>query len=320
MKTKHNKTHSCSNDSSKPRVVVYESIRRFEEHLKLRGKAPKSQEEYLRLARNLAQHCGKDLLTVTEDEVRGYLLFLKENRCYAPSSLGQANAALRFFFNDYLERGWKLFDLVRVPQRRRLPLVLTQEEVRRLLATVREARFRVPLELIYTCGLRISEALHLEVTDIKSARHVIHIRNAKGGKDRFVPLPDSMLLELKKFWLTHRDRRWVFPGISKGCHPSKASASRQICAQAPMSIFSLQHAFKLVREEAGFPDGVCVHTLRHSYATHLLEEGVSLRQISAYLGHSSLDTTAIYTHLTVASEAKAMAVIERLSSQSRMPV
>lgn len=317
MNKTHNKTSSCKTQRSKTPVIVYESLRRFEEHLKLRGKAGGSQAEYLRHPRKLAQHCGKDPATVSEDEVRSYLLFLKERRRYAPSSLRLANAALRFFFNDYLERDWKLFSLVRVPQPKRLPAVLSREEVRRLLTTVREPRFRVALELIYACGLRISEAVNLEIKDIKSDRHAIHIRDAKGGKDRLVPLPASMLEQLRIFWLTHKNRRWLFPGPGSG--PSKKSATRQACAEGPMSIFSLQHTFKLAREAAGLPDGVCVHTLRHSYATHLLEEGVSLRQISAYLGHSSLDTTAIYTHLTLASEAKALAAIDRLSRQSRIP-
>jgi integrase/recombinase XerD len=318
MNDTSSKTKSRNRQPGNSSSEAYESLRRYQEHLKLRGKASGSQAEYFRHVRQLAQYSGKDPAIVSEEEVRGYVLFLKERRHYAPSSLRLANAALRFFFNDYLERGWKLFALVRAPQPQRLPAVLSREEARDLLATVREPRFRVALELIYACGLRISEAIGLEVKDIQSQRQAIHVREAKGGKDRLAPLPPSMLEQLRRFWVTHRNPRWLFPGPGSG--PAKGGAARQACAQGPMSVFSLQHAFKLAREAAGFPDGVCVHTLRHSYATHLLEEGVSLRQISVYLGHNSLDTTAIYTHLTLVSEAKALGAIDRLSRQSRLPV
>ena len=242
---------------------------------------------------------------------------LKEHLKYAPSSLRLAVAALRFFYNDFLERNWKLFALIRVPQPRTLPCVLSRTETAQLLNTVREPRYRMLFELIYGCGLRVGEAVRIEVGDLRAESHRLLIRQGKGGRDRAVPLPDALLESLRAFWKTHRHPRFLFPSQST---TNATGALAQVHARAPIAVSSAQHAFLLARREAGFKDGVCLHTLRHSYATHLLEEGVSLRQISAYLGHASLDTTVIYTHLTEVSEGKALGVIDALCRRSRSSV
>lgn len=214
-------------------------------------------------------------------------------------------------------REWKLFDLVRSPDRPKLPAVLTRAEVQRLLGAVREPRFALLLRLIYGCGLRIGEAVKLEVRDIQRAGTVLFLREAKGGKDRFVPLPAGLLVELRAWWKQHRHPRLLFPAVGRGWREVRAPSRREHGGpplhDQPMSVGSIQHGFRLALAGAGFPHGsATVHTLRHSYATHLLEAGVSLRQIGAYLGHRSLDTTVIYTHLTAVSEAKARAAIEQL--------
>jgi site-specific recombinase XerD len=222
-----------------------------------------------------------------------------------------AAAALRMFYNGLLEKGWRLFDLVHSPDRQRLPLVLTREAVRQLLGSVTQPRFRALFTLIYGCGLRVGEAVKLEVRDIQSAQRRIHLREAKGGKDRFVPLPEPVLAALRDYWRTHRHPRWLFPGA--GCawreRGREAGAAPR---DAPMSVSSAQHCFRLAAAAAGLPREATLHTLRHSYATHLLEEGVSLRQIASYLGHSSLDTTVIYTHLTAVSESRALQALDGL--------
>ena len=192
-------------------------------------------------------------------------------------------------------------------------MVLTREEVRRVLGAVREPRFRVAFELIYSCGLRVGELVKLEVRDIQSAQGRIHVREAKGGKDRMVPLAPWMLARLREFWRSHRHPRLVFPGVGRGWR--ERAVQRSTKAQEPMSVSSLQHCFRLAGAAAGLKVPATPHTLRHSYATHLLEEGISLRQIASYLGHASLDTTVIYTHLTAVSEARAVAAIEKLSRQ-----
>lgn len=279
----------------------YDSLRRYDEHLRLRGKAGRTREEYLRYARKVAELARVDPATLGEERIRGFFLYLKEKRQYAPKSLLLVVAAMRFFYNDFLQRGWRVFSLVKVQRSKTLPEVLSREEVARLLGSLREARYRMLFELIYGCGLRVSEAVKLEVGDIKRSDHRLHIRQGKGNRDRYVPLPDALLERLGVFWKTHRHLRFLFPASAKG----NAVTSH-------ISISSAQHAFLVARREREFKDGVCLHTLRHSYATHLLEEGVSLRQISMYLGHASLDTTAIYLHLTVVSEGKALGIIDAL--------
>jgi len=288
---------------AKPVLPDYDSLRRYDEHLRLRGKAGRTREEYLRYARKVAELARVDPATLGEDRIRGFFLYLKEKREYAASSLRLAVAALRFFYNDFLQLNWRLFSLVRVPQPKTLPEVLSREEVARLLGSVREPRYRMLFDLIYGCGLRVGEAVKLEVRDIKRNDHRLHIRQGKGNKDRVVPLPDALLEGLGAFWRTHRHLRFLFPASGNGNAAMSASH---------ISISSAQHAFLIARRECEFKDGVCLHTLRHCYATHLLEEGVSLRQISVYLGHASLETTAIYLHLTAVSEGKALGIIDAL--------
>jgi integrase len=169
------------------------------------------------------------------------------------------------------------------------------------------------LRFIYCCGLRIGEAVKVEVGDLRGGERV-HVRQAKGNKDRHVPLPPAMLAELRAWWKTHRHPRWVFPGVGRGWRDPSTSSGQVALGRAtePMGVGSIQHCVRLAVAEAGLPKATCVHTLRHSYATHLLEEGVSIRLISAYLGHASIETTAIYTHLTAVNEASARAAVARL--------
>jgi site-specific recombinase XerD len=288
-----------------------ESIRRFAELLKLRTLAPSTQAEYLRYLRKLAGRVQRDPAELTEPEVRAHLLYLKDQHGYSPSSMRTAVAALVAFYNLHLGRDWKLFGLVRSPSAQTLPQVLTREEVARLFAVVREERFRVILRFIYTCGLRIGEAVNVEVGDLRGGERV-HVRQAKGNKDRYAPLPPAMVAELRAWWRTHRHPRWVFPGVGRGWRDGSSSVASLAQAVEPMGVGSIQHCVRLAVAEARLPQATCVHTLRHSYATHLLEEGVSIRLISAYLGHASIETTAIYTHLTAVNEAAARAAVARL--------
>jgi site-specific recombinase XerD len=292
-----------------------ESVVRFAETLKLRSLAPSTQAEYLRYVRKLSARHGGDPASLEEAAVRAHLLHLKEAHAYSPSSMRTAVAALSAYYGVHLGRDWKLFDLVRSPSAQTLPAVLTRAEVARLFATVREPRFRTLFRLIYACGLRIGEAVKLEVRDLRQPERV-HIREAKGNKERYVPLPTTMLLELRAWWKTHRHPRWLFPGVGRGWRDGVSATAQLADAVEPMGVGSVQHCLRLARAEARLPEGTVVHTLRHSYATHLLEEGVSIRLISAYLGHGSLETTLIYTHLTAVNEASARAAVARLLTPS----
>jgi len=279
----------------------------------LRSLAASTQAEYLRYVRKLAARLKRDPAELDEAQVRAHLLQLKEKHAYSPSSMRTAVAAMRAYYGLHLGRDWKLFDLVRSPDRQTLPQVMTRAEVARFFGAIREERFAVILRFIYACGLRIGEAVNVEVGDLRGGERV-HVRQAKGNKDRYVPLPPAMLAELRAFWKTHRHPRWVFPGVGRGWRDGADGTSPAKLAQAqePMGVGSIQHCVRLVVAATGLPKATCVHTLRHSYATHLLEEGVSIRLISAYLGHSSIETTAIYTHLTAVNEAAARAAVARL--------
>jgi len=291
----------------------HDSVARFVELLKLRSLAASTQAEYLRYIRKLATRVQRDPATLDEAQVRAHVLHLKEVHGYSPSSMRTAVAALVAFYNLHLGRGWKLFSLVRSPSAQTLPQVLTRAEMVRLWAVIREERFIVILRLIYACGLRIREAVNLEVGDLRGGERVqVRAANAKGKKERYMPLPPAMAAELRAWWKTHRHPRWVFPGLGRSWRDGSSAAATLAHAVEPMSVGSIQHCMRLAVAEAGLPKGTCVHTLRHSYATHLLEEGVSIRLISAYLGHASLQQTALYTHLTAVNEATARAAVARL--------
>ena len=272
------------------------SIRqRMIEDMKLRGLAPRTQERYLHSIKTLAKHyqCAPDELT--QEQVRDYLLYMLEDRRYAKSTYKANLYAIKFLFKRTLGRKWVTLDITRVKNDRKLPVVLSREEVWDLLALVRKESVLICLTLMYTCGLRVSEAVNLRIKDIDSRRMVLWVRNSKGNKDRSVPLPVQTLAQLRAYWLNHRSKMWLFPGKI-----------------GPMNIATVQHCFKATVEQSPILKKVSCHTLRHSYATHLMEAGVPLRVIQALLGHKSVSTTFLYMHLTQASMDGVQAKINEL--------
>jgi integrase/recombinase XerD len=278
---------------------------RMIEDLQLRGLSKNTQIAYVRVVRQLAEHYGRSPDRISEEEVRQYFLYLQNDRQIAPSSLGVARAGIKFLYVHTLGREWRTLDLVRPSRETKLPVVLSIAEVHTILAQIRRPRFRVCLSTIYACGLRLSEGVTLQVRDIDSERMVVHVRHGKRGKDRYVPLPQRTLEMLREFWGTHRHPQWLFPYPTKAGVPSPT-------APKPMSISGVQFCFKAALKASGIQKEASVHTLRHSYATHLLEAGMDLRVIQSYLGHSSLQTTAIYVHLTRATEERAAKTIDHL--------
>jgi site-specific recombinase XerD len=280
------------------------------EDMQLRGLAPKSQDAYLRAVRQLAAYFGKSPDQVTEEELRAYFLYLKNEKKASRSACTVALCGLKFFFEQTLQQEWHTFDLVRPPKENKLPIVLSRAEVRQILDQVRLFRYRVCLSTIYACGLRLGEGVRLQATDIDSDRHLLHVRQGKGFKDRYVPLPSSAVTLLRQQWVTHRHPLWLFPS---GQH-------RQQAANKPIHPSTVQKAFKAALQASGVNKAATVHTLRHSWATHpstmlrtsLLEAGVNLRFIQLWLGHRSLKTTAIYTHLTRPAESLATETIQQL--------
>ena len=186
--------------------------------------------------------------------------------------------------------------------------MLSKAEVKRILGCVRRQRHRVCLSTIYACGLRLGEGISLRVEDIDSERMVLSVRQGKGRKDRSVPLPERILSMLREYWCTHKHPVWLFP-IAYRRGPVLPTAKR---CMAPRGI---SKAFQKARGESGIKKPATIHTLRHSYATHLLEAGVPLRVIQAYLGHASIQTTAIYLHLTKKVEDPAIETINEMVAQ-----
>jgi integrase/recombinase XerD len=305
---------------------LYPSIARYVGHVQLKDLAPRTVESYECIVRQLAVWASSDPALLDEERVRSFFLYLKLERGWEAQSIRQARCALTAFFNEMLAREWSLFATIKTKDKFKLPSVLTREEVRLILTAVREPRFRVPLRLIYECGLRMGEALRVEVSDIHRANLRLHVHRAKGGKDRMVPLSRLMLDELTWWWRQHRNPTYLFPAIGND-HKStqrKDKAAQIICraermklATTHLSDSSIQSAFRQARKDSGVKTKATIHTLRHSYATHLLEEGVSIRYVSQYLGHATLEQTLVYTHLTAVSEAQTQAALAKMSAAIR---
>jgi integrase/recombinase XerD len=269
------------------------------EDMQLRGFAVRTQEAYLSAVRQLAKHCRKSPDQINEEELRQYFLFLKNEKHAARNTCTLALCGIKFFFERTLGREWKTFEFLRPPKEKKLPVVLSAAEVGRVLACVQRQRYRVCLTTIYACGLRLLEGVRLQVKDIDGGRKLIHIHQGKGNKDRYVPLPETCLKLLRRHWMTHRNPVWLFPS-PMGDRPE------------PMSESGMQRAFQAAMKESGIHKKATVHTLRHSYATHLLEAGVNLRIIQSYLGHASPATTVIYTHLTSITETQTRHTIDEM--------
>lgn len=242
--------------------------------------------------RKLSEFYGKSPDLITAEELRQYFLYLKTEKKLARQTSTQSICAIKLFWEKTLRQPWPAeVQLVRANPQFKLPVVLSAQEVRKILAQVKAFHQRVCLATIYSCGLRLSEGLNLQVRDVDSQRMFLHIRAGKGNSDRYVPLPERTLQLLREQWKTHRHPQWLFP--AKG-HSGQGAPT----ATVPMDRSTLQRAFRLALGASGVKKAGHIHSLRHSYATHLLEQGENLRQIQVNLGHKSPTVTAIYTHLT----------------------
>lgn len=274
--------------------------------LQLAGLGERTQESYTRALRMLVEFYHKTPDQITEPELQQYFIHRRNTDGWSPSTLRICYCGIRFFFIQVLERKWHTFDYLRAQREKKLPAVLSEREVRSLIRQVHTLHNRVFLSTVYACGLRLEEALNLEVSDIDSDRMMIHVHRGKGAKDRFVPLPESILKSLRSWWKTHRHPRLLFPALGRGHQDAPQ-------AKSPMAKASVQGAFRDAKRRAGIlKRQVCVHTLRHSYATHLLEQGVNIRTIQRYMGHANLETTMVYLHLTQKGQEDAYLIINRL--------
>jgi site-specific recombinase XerD len=253
---------------------------------------PRTQARYWACIRQVADHFERPPDQVTPEQLRQYFLYLKSERALARQSSTQALCAIKIFWEKTLRREWpKEIEFARANPQFKLPVVLSTSETRRILDQPMPVDHHVALVTIYSCGLRLSEGLNLETGDIDSERMLLHIRGGKGNRDRYVPLPQRTLALLREQWKTHKHPRLLFP--AKGHGGQGASTATE-----PMCRTTLQRAFRLALKASGVKKRAHIHSLRHSYATHLLEQGENLRQIQVNLGHRSPTVTALYTHLT----------------------
>jgi len=271
---------------------MYTSIlTRMEEDLQLYGFSERTQETYLYRAKKIIEYFNKPPEEITDDELRGYFLYLKNDKKYARATQTIALCGIKFLFEKTLKKKFDVLNIVRSHRVDKLPVVLSREEVKSILTNIRVLRHRACLTLIYSCGLRLHEATSLRVNQVDSHHMLIHIQKAKGGIGRYVPLPISTLKILRAHYKTHLNPLLVFPAPGRGEHLESISTK-------PLPDSSIQSVFKQSLREVGINKDASVHTLRHSYATHLLEDGTDIRVIQEYLGHKSIRTTMIYTHLT----------------------
>jgi site-specific recombinase XerD len=276
----------------------------YDQHLralKRHGKAPKTIDAYGRAVRRLAKfvdNCPDDLTT---DTLNTFFEWLIDSHGWSTVKLDRNG--VRFFYEEVLGKSMPWLDMVQPPKIQALPDVLTIDEIARLIGCTRERRFRVFWLATYSMGLRLGETLKLETPDIDSARMRVHVRLGKGMKDRFVILPAVTLEALRTWWAEHRHPRWLFPS---------QTGTQQAPALQVMDRGTTQRAFKRAAEDAGIRKHVSIHSLRHSYATHLVEAGLNLRCVQDQLGHASPTTTARYVRMTEVSRQNQDTVINDL--------
>ncbi|GAB5441379.1 MAG: tyrosine-type recombinase/integrase [Fuerstiella sp.] len=278
---------------------------KMSEDLHLTGKAKRTHDGYLREIRKLAEFCQLPPDQISEAQMRRWFLHLKNQKHFAAGSLTVTLSALKFFYRTTCPRNWISLEQLKVKGPRTLPEVITIRQVNRIIDACTTERMAVFFWTLYSLGLRLDEGLNLQVGDVDAARSVVHIHRGKGAKDRYLPLPSSTLQLLRQHWKSHRHERLLFPADGRN-HRGMSTAS------TPMAPTTPQDAMKLITTQLKFGKKVSCHTLRHSYATHLFEAGVSLKNIQKYLGHSSLQTTLVYIHITETAEADARQAVERL--------
>jgi integrase/recombinase XerD len=273
--------------------------RRMIEVMHLHSFAERTQQSYVRAVLGLARYYARSPEQITPKEIHRYFVHLTCERKLARPTITIALCGIKFFYEKVLEQDWSLTG-VPVPKReKKLPVVLSLKDVMKILAHIRVLRHRACLTLCYCCGLRLQEVCHVRVADVDRDRGLLHVRG-KGSKERYVPLPQGIFPLLEQCWRSHRNPVWLFPWVGRGALQGRLS-------DKPVPKGSVQQAFRKAYLDSGVRKKASVHSLRHAFATHLLEAKVDLQQIQEWLGHSSPQTTTIYAHLTKRSTQQAAA-------------
>ena len=250
--------------------------------LKLKGYSPKTQTAYLGYMKKFVRYFGRSPAKMGEKEIREYLYHLITGKNLGDSSINSVYSALKFFYETTLCRDWNVAKIPRRKTEKRLPVVLDGSEIKQLLAVTTNLKHRALLMTTYSAGLRVSETAHLKVCDVDSKRMQLRVAQGKGKKDRYALLSPVTLNLLRDYWRQYRPFSWLFPGRSP---------------ERPISTRSIQKVFKDAKRKAGIKKPATVHTLRHSFATHLLEAGTDIYRVQKLMGHTTPKTTAIYIHL-----------------------
>ena len=251
--------------------------------LELKNYSPQTVSCYLRWMVQFVRHYGRSPVKMGDQEIRKYLYHLIKVKKVSQSSINQAYSAIKFFYATTLERGWNDIRIPRIKNSKKLPVVLSMEEVKALLECIENLKHRAILTTIYSGGLRIGEATRLKISHLDSKRMTIRVEEGKGSKDRYTLLGRHTLALLREYWRAYKPDEWLFPGANPG---------------EPISPASVRMVFKRALQKARIGKRATVHTLRHSFATHLLESGTDLYYIQRLLGHTTAKTTAIYLHIT----------------------
>ena len=263
--------------------------------LQLKGASPKTQRVYLREVNNYVRYFGKSPDELGESELKQYLLHLMNERNLSDGTYRVYAASLKFLYRTTLKKEW-VVEKIQYPKRKnRLPVVLDISEVQALFDATNNIKHKALLMMTYSAGLRISEVSKLRITDIDSKRMLVYIRLGKGGKDRYSILSLTALECLRQYWREYRPNEWLFEGTKENTH---------------ITISSINQIFQKAKKGAGITKKACVHTLRHSFATHLIEAGTSLHHVQLLLGHRSPTTTTVYLHVSKMNLAKVVSPLD----------
>jgi site-specific recombinase XerD len=273
-----------------------------QKHLKLKGLQPKTIEAYSRAIRRVGDYFDHQIDDLTEADLMDYFTDLRETHSW--SSVKLDLYGLKFYHEHVLKKPWVAPGLIKPPRSQRLPDIVTVEETERIFLATQVLSYRVFFFTLYSLGLRLGEGLRLTVADIDAARERVHIRDAKGNKDRLMPLPTATYQLLRRFWQRHRNPVLLFPNRHGGLPGART-------ARTPLDRGGVQKALRAVVESCGLKKNISPHSLRHAYATHLVEAGVELTEVQRILGHHSILTTVRYTHLTDQTKHHA---IERINA------
>lgn len=285
----------------------HHSIQDLERNLIVAGKAPRTVQSYCRAIRMLGEYGNCDPAILKEEQVRDYLIYCRGVKKWKYYTLKVTLTAAKFFFNYCSDNKWQIWDFAKPPRFKPEILILTPSQIRSLIEHITVPHLKVCVALIASTGMRVGEAVRVKVADIRSSQKELLVRDGKGNKSRYVPIAPSTLQMLRTHWKTHRNEELLFPG-GRGREIFKLQGTKK-----SMGIGAIQRIVRIAAQEAKLPKGTSPHTLRHSYATNMLDEGINVRVLSQYLGHETLETTMRYLHLTAKAQKEARIIINKMA-------